>query len=72
MREKISRLEQLRGSGDHPTGKLGKWVDSIEAKWRDRLVRAGLLDGCRLLMTKPLAYHLIGFGPLGSCHTVWP
>ena len=57
----IHRLASFTGSGAEPDPTLSRWLESVTPKLRDRLVKIGLVDARRQAMSKPLAFHLLGF-----------
>ncbi len=58
VRANISRLEQLRGTGERPDPDLMRWVNELPAAWRAKLERAELLDSRAVAALKPLADHV--------------
>ena len=61
LRRKIERLEQLRRGGDIPTEDVLEWLEQVPLKWREKFVRAGLLDASRLLGSRRIWSHLLAF-----------
>jgi len=55
---KLDRLTAFRRVGQSPDTTLGRWLETVAPKLRDKLVRWGMLDGRAVASAKPLAEHL--------------
>jgi len=58
---KIERLVACRSNGESPDTALGRWLESMPPKLRDRLAAIGLLSGESVAAGKFLAAHLDDF-----------
>ncbi|MCH8150456.1 MAG: hypothetical protein IH987_21165 [Planctomycetes bacterium] len=58
MGRKIERLVSLRKKKEPLTAELSAWLDTMDAKFRARLVKYGILDSRWADRSKPLSEHL--------------
>ncbi len=58
---RIDRLEKLKRDGDQPDAEMIHWIEALPVAWREKLLRAGLIDARRIIQTRPLWYHLMCF-----------
>ena len=54
---KVKSLVSCRESSYYPPD-MQSWIDQLPSKLKDKLLKWGLLDGCRVAATKLLAEHL--------------
>ncbi|MHC4621270.1 MAG: hypothetical protein ACYTEQ_26270 [Planctomycetota bacterium] len=53
----IERLVNYKVAGEQPDPQLTRWLEQMQDKLRERLVRIGLLDCSRAAAGKPLSEH---------------
>ena len=58
---KIEKLVACRANGESPDKQLGRWLEALPAKTRQRLAKIGVLDARTVAAGKPLAAHLDDF-----------
>jgi len=58
----IEKLVGYKAAGEPPDPKLSLWLDGVNGKLRDRLVKFGLIDRGRVERQKPLDDYLPEFG----------
>ena len=58
---KIEKLVACRGNNEAPDVALGRWLESLPGRIRDRLGEIGLLDARRVAAGKPLSKHVDEF-----------
>lgn len=58
---KLERLVALRVAGEPPDTAMARWIETLSASMRKRLLRVGLLDSKKLAASKSLREHLDDF-----------
>jgi len=58
---KLEKLVACRANGESPDTTLGRWLESVPARIRDKLAKIGLLEGRTVAAGKPLLEHVRDF-----------
>lgn len=58
---KIEKLVACRANGESPDKQLGRWLEALPDKTRQRLAKIGVLDAQNIAAGKPLSEHLDDF-----------
>ena len=58
---RLEKLVALRAAGETPGPELSRWLETLDAKLREKLAAWGVLDGRAVAGTTPLSVHLADY-----------